>query len=601
MPLIPTYDGPQLRQQGVPDAYQANQDVSSGSKKFAQGLDDAAAAADKIGLQQDTIAAQDAETTVRSEWFKADEELRQKYQGQNAAGYQAAVDAWWKDAPQKYGQGLNGRAQMLASKSLIAAQDAAMRTSAVYAREEITRAATDKFVSTKADDVQTALANVSKGDLSAPGIAAATIKQRNQEWATQHGWSDEQRDMQNVKDLTALHYNTVMQLKADGKISEAQTYWKTVNKKDEFDATKIDEVNAVLKEGVANLEGGAAGRAVWQTYMNDKAYGAVVPEKEMDAELVKQFGDDPQKLAAARQELNYQQGLWTKQVTSVKAKAVQDVYDQINKGTPINKVELSTAWGQMTPEERKSIKQEVEDRQHAMWARGWEDTMRREAMKTYRTAPTMLALAQKPEALANMTPEAVVAMMPAIGQENTKILLDRQAQYKNSQAKLSEAKLDNDMIESVMSSVAGVDPKPKATDKEATAKVWALRSAIETEVGEAQQKAKGELSRAEKEKIARDVAARKVRTGWWSGDQQIDTLSPEARNSATVKVKRWDGATAAVPIGSIPTGELAKVKKSLADAGLPSDDVSAVHEWYAVRNPAPKQGQVPRSASGTVR
>jgi hypothetical protein len=202
-----------------------------------------------------------------------------------------------------------------------------------------------------------------------------------------------------------------------------------------------------------------------------------------------------------------------------------------------------------------------------------------ERQKEMAAAPFMLEMYANPEALSKISRAQIVQLAPTITMENAHKLIQMQSTYVGSQAKLSEARIDNDMFDAVAASVAGIDPKPKASDKDAVLKAWNLRNAIETEIGQRQQAGKGELSRADKEKIATEVAARKVKEpGWFGSEVSAATLSPKALSEAKVVV-----GNKTIPINSVPTDEFASVKASLARRGLPSDDVSVVREWNTIK------------------
>jgi hypothetical protein len=289
MPTIPTYDGPQLRQQGVPDAYQQNQDISSGSNRLTKGLDDLAGVADKIDLQQATMAAQEAEVNVRSEWFKADAALRKEYSGTKIGGYQAAVDKWWNEDAKQFGANLNGRAQMIASKSLVAARDTASRTTANYAQAETARVEEVGHVASKQSVLQGALTAVKDGDPLAAPIAAADIKAKNKDWGDAHNLSADEIAMQNVKDLTVLHANVINQL-TETDPAAARQYWDKLDKGKEFDSTKVDEMDKVLKQATVQHTA--------------QAFGDEVMAKKMDletalAEARKRFDGKDEEMALA--------------------------------------------------------------------------------------------------------------------------------------------------------------------------------------------------------------------------------------------------------------------------------------------------------------
>lgn len=586
MATVPTYDGPQLRQAPADGGYQQTTDVSSGTNRLAQGLGQVAEVADKIGLQQDLQQAQQAEVSVRSAWFKADQELRQKYRGTEIEGYQPAVDAWWKEAPQKFGQSLNGRAQIMASKSLVSAQDMAMRTSSGYAAAETERVQGETFVASKQQTMQDALTAMSQGNNAAVPVAIDDIKTKNANWAALHNQTPEQLAQQNIKDLTLVHSNVLSQLLVKDP-KAAQAYWDALDKKTEFDASRIDEVNNRLKTQVAAQVGGEGAREVFQDTMKGKSYNDAVPEDKMDAELVKRYGDDPAKLTAARQELDRQVGLFNKAQTEQQAGAINGVYQQINAKTPLNVVQRSDAWAALSEKSKLGITQEIQDRNHMLWSRSIEDKARIEHERTLRYAPDMLKMSD-PAVLANMTREQIVTLMPTIGVQNAEGLMQRWQSFQTNQSKLSEAKVDNDMFESV-AAAAGIDPKPKASDKENSAKVWNLRSQVEMAIGQKQQGAKRELTRAEKTDIMTDIVHQEVlKPGWfWDDKVPAATLTPQelAKSSVSIQVPKGGTVTEVkVPLSSIPTDEYAAVQKYLRERNQPDDPKSVAARWYKAKN-----------------
>lgn len=253
MPVIPTYDGPQLKQAALDGGFQQAPDVSSGGLAFAKGLDDVGKAIDKIDLENATTQAQEAELKIRQAWYATDTELRQKYSGNKIGEYQKAVDTWWKDAPQKFGGELSPRAQMLASKSLISAQDSAMRTSFTYASAERNRVAEAGHLALKQTVVQDALTALKDGNQKAVTDAVTSIKDNNAAWANLRNMSAQELAAQNVKDLTVLHTNVISQL-VDKDPMGARQYWKDLDKKTEFDGSKIDEVDKLLKIGTVKMQ-----------------------------------------------------------------------------------------------------------------------------------------------------------------------------------------------------------------------------------------------------------------------------------------------------------------------------------------------------------
>jgi hypothetical protein len=178
-----------------------------------------------------------------------------------------------------------------------------------------------------------------------------------------------------------------------------------------------------------------------------------------------------------------------------------------------------------------------------------------------------------------MTEAQITQLAPSIGMKNAGDLLTMRSKFMSSQAALSQGKIDNDTFESI-AAAAGIDPKPKSSDKVASAKVWNLRQAVELEIGAKQQSVKGELPADQKKQIMNEVISREVKKGGWFGSTvPAATLNPEDLSKSSVVV---DGTS--VKMSSVPTDELIKTKQMLKRLGLPSDDVSAVREWHITKN-----------------
>jgi len=253
MPTIPTYDGPQVRQAALDGGFQQNQDISSGRLGVAKALQGAGDALDKLDQQRATLQAQEAEVKIRQAWYETDTRLRKEFSGTKIGGYQAAVDKWWNEDAKTLGEGMDGRAQMIASRSLVAARDIATRTTSNYAQAETARVDEVGYAAAKNAVIQGALTAVKDGDVQAATTAATDIRAKNVKWGERRNLSADEVAYNTVKDLTTLHGNVIRQLNETNPVA-ARAYWDKLDKGKEFDATRVDEVDKLLKRGTVKVQ-----------------------------------------------------------------------------------------------------------------------------------------------------------------------------------------------------------------------------------------------------------------------------------------------------------------------------------------------------------
>jgi hypothetical protein len=309
MPTIPTYDGPQVRQAALEGGFQQNQDISSGRLGVAKALQGAGDALDKLDQQRATLQAQEAEVKIRQAWYETDTRLRKEFSGTKIGGYQAAVDKWWNEDAKTLGEGLDGRAQMIASRSLVAARDIATRTTSNYAQAETARVEEVGHAAAKNAVIQSALTAVKDGDVQAAPMAATDIRAKNARWGELRNLSADEVAYHNVKDLTTLHSNVISQLSETNPVA-ARAYWDKLDKGKEFDATRVDEVDKLLKQATGQH--------------NAQSFGDEVMAKKMTledalAEARKRFDgkDEEMALAEVKTRFTEQEAIQSRQAKAV--------------------------------------------------------------------------------------------------------------------------------------------------------------------------------------------------------------------------------------------------------------------------------------------
>lgn len=389
--------------------------------------------------------------------------------------------------------------------------------------------------------------------------------------------SPEELKAEELKELSQAHTLAIKSLMTARDSAGAKAYFEK-NKKEFVGDQKATMEEYIAKVGDAQI-GVEAGSSVFNKAMDGKPLTAEVTYKAMDAELLAKFKDNPDQLRAARAELDRQVGIWNKQQSESEASSINSVYELKNKNTNMATIMASDAWNGLSEKNKSLFKKQWSEEADTSLSRSIHRMQLLETQRTIESAPTMLQFHANPEALTRMTEAQITQLAPSIGMKNAGDLLTMRSKFMSSQAALSQGKIDNDTFESI-AAAAGIDPKPKSSDKVASAKVWNLRQAVEMEIGAKQQSVKGELPADQKKQIMNEVISREVKKGGWFGSTvPAATLNPEDLSKSSVVV---DGTS--VKMSSVPTDELIKTKQMLKRLGLPSDDVSAVREWHITKN-----------------
>lgn len=219
MPQVPVYSGPQVRTEALRPVWQQTPDVSSGARAIAQGLNAVAEAADRIDLREAQAKADAADATITSEWLKWDAENRPKYRGANVDAYEPAAQEWWKKAAETYGKDLSPRAKALASNNLVRKQGSALANVTQFVGAEKERHATDTFNAKIATSIQF---GVTTGDVAG---SAAGIRRDVAEFGAARGWTTEQVQAEQLKNLSAMHLAQISKLAATDA-NAAQAYYQ---------------------------------------------------------------------------------------------------------------------------------------------------------------------------------------------------------------------------------------------------------------------------------------------------------------------------------------------------------------------------------------
>jgi hypothetical protein len=601
MPQVPLYDNPQTQRaalrggemnvQADPAALGATQGRQL--QQLGQGLGDLAVAGLRIQEQRDLEESFRQVSTIRGDFEKFKEELVKTRQGVNAKGVKEDVDAWWAKAEETYGSKMSPRVKALAARSMITSRAEAVRGMSAFEMQQLDAAGADAYKA----NLSTISKDAANGDEQSlrskmgEGLAAIEVYGRTKGW--------DPKTLANEKEnfQAGLHVDRINRLMIDPSKgpTEAKLYYESLGVRDVIPERTRLQLEERLKSGIAGQVGGTGARDVFNATMGGKSYHDAVPQDQMDKELVKRFGNEPATLAAARQELDRQVALFNKAQVENDAANLDKTYGLLQANKPLSAIKASAPYQAMSNKAKQSFDVAYENRQELLRARDARERDRVEKKQEDQFAAATVAYTD-PDVLAKMTAAEVVALRPVIGEKNFAKLYKNWDTYQKDQAKLGEARVDNELFGDILTS-RGVNPKPGHLDKEGAATVMRLRNEFERQIGAKQRELRRELTRTEKEEVMTTLANAQVLTpGTFGSKATIEALVPPAElKKASVQVQTLDAqgkpSTVTVPLASIPDQDYAKLAARLKADGVQPTAQAVGQAWHEYQQWRAKQKQ----------
>jgi hypothetical protein len=238
MPTVPTYQGPQVRSTALEGGFQKAPDVSSDLARAGQGLAAVGAAVNAMDLRDAKARADQLDSQITTDWLKWDAENRNKFRGENVGQYEAEATNWWKNAAENYGKDLDPRTRSLASPALMRKQGSALANVVQFVGAEKERHADDTAAASITSTIQF---GVTTGDVAG---AAEQVRGQVAAVGARKGWTTEQVQAEQLKNLSALHLAQITKL-ASVDADKAAEYYQSV--KGEVAASNQPRVEEVLK------------------------------------------------------------------------------------------------------------------------------------------------------------------------------------------------------------------------------------------------------------------------------------------------------------------------------------------------------------------
>ena len=532
MPRVPTIDGPQLRDNGVVAPYQRAPDAGQGLRSLAGGLNALGDSVDRIVQRQDQDTAWRTQASINEQWVAFDAETRKQSQGQNAAGYAAKVQQWWKDQGETQAKALNPAARELVARNLTIARNQAYEGALHFENAELERSngeALDGALS----------AEISRGSAGGPSAASASagiIEGLVQKYAAAHGKPPEWVAAQTLQRTTALHANVINGLMQTDPTAAAAYF--TANK-GQIDGARHDEIGGTINRVAASTEGDNAAGAIWGS-LGPKTDLQPVELDKLEQAARDQFKNDPARRDAALAGIRTRANAFEHAERQRAAGNTNTVFGQLDQGTPLVRVMASPAWNALPEKDQRQIRLSIEQEGAAREARAaareqreFTTLQRRDHMLLLNNGGDYLTVSD-PAVLAQLTREQVAASRAKFGMEGAQHLLTKWDALQKPGA-IGEARVDQDDFNHVADQL-GLKPYASSKTEDEKRNLGELKFRMEQLINQQQTATKRPMTRDEKDVLIRNEMAKTVMVSGWFSNSTVPViqLTPDQAKNVVI-------------------------------------------------------------------
>ena len=592
MPQIPAYDGPQVGLKPV-NYDQASADSFGGvqARQFAalgQGAQQAGQALDAIDTREVQTQVFNAEAAAKDAYTKWQQEATKSRQGEAAKGLAKDSEEWWGKASQDYGKDLSPVAQRMLQKAFAQQRSASLGQMAHYENSQLDWAAGVAKTKNINASITRAVADPSGDNITTQKNNILGVLRADATKLTPEAYA------QTVAEAFSTMHTQVFNSLVVSNPQAAQAYFKANDK--EFVGEQRVAVTERLKTATAAAIGRAGARADIAELTQKLSKTDSFPDAEIDAMGIKRFtkenGEvDEAALDQFRHEVSVQSRLWADRSAKTIGDIGEKVTGMMGSGMSWAQIQSSGVLDGVSQGEATKIKRAYQTEQIALYS---QDVHRRELAlrdQELRAAPKMWEYASDPAKLAAMSEQQVRALYTEVGFSNAAKLATERQQYVNNKAALAEAKIDREDFKSVLSG-AGIDPNPKASDKEANVRLNELHSRFKLTIEGIQQGTTRKLTDTEKLKVMQDVVnAEVLRPGFWNSGFVNTTkaytsgLSDQDINKSGVRVvDPVSGVAKTMSLATIPVDEYGDTQLYLEKLGKTPTPQAIAQRWYELKN-----------------
>lgn len=581
MPIkVPSYDGPQIAERGLPSARQdtAASPVllgagAEGMKTLGAGLlkggDALVEVAAKIQERENVDMVFRAETALRDDLLKFDTEQRSK-KGAAAltdGGITAQGEKWFGETTQRHLGVLKNDNQRrafgrIAEKLRLETLDTHSKHQAVQAAVSVTQSANAAITGA----INRAAAN--SNDWTVAEAEAANIRTRVAVLAQVNGYTPEVRDAELGKQLTMLHKQVLQQLVVSNPAA-AKTYFEKYQ--DQIDGGDRAEIGQFAAKATATSLGDGAADAIWNAD-GPKSRTDPVTLDTMETKLRAALKGNDDAIEKGIKGLRERAAAYRDQRKEEATALEASVNGLILQGASTAQLRKSPEFLRLSvqaPEDARKILTFLENqsaaresRAAAAESRAYTRERRAADRLTQQGWATALELSD-PDALVRKSRNELINLLPDLGAEHVSRLVAKHDALTKNPEKLTEARMDKQSFDSVADSM-GLGPYDPTKTEPQRRQLGLLQDRVEQVIGREQAAAKRVLTRQEEEAVMR-----------------------RELSSALVGVGRlWDTPTPAILVSpqdygkvTVPKTDREAIITALKKRNLPATDRDVVH-WY---------------------
>lgn len=596
MPQVPAYSLPQEQERALPSARQESIAspalLDAGAEKTmlaGNAIMGAGAAANAVLMHMQERDNADAifrvETDDKAAWINYEADVKKNRQGQYAKGATVDTAAWWKDRISKNVTTFdNAEAQRVYSKRATELQLQALHGVSNFEGQQLEISHDQAWKADKYNTIGVAAANPTPLTVD---TAMSELKRFNAYQGARKGWDATVLQAENDADITDLHKQVIQQLAATNK-DQAAAYFEL--HKDEINGAQRAELGEFAKKATAAALGSQAAQATW-TSLGPKGDNDAANIDVMSAAIRDQFKNDTYTRDAALTELKQMFAERNEGIRSRDAQRTASVNEMLMGGKSMAAVQQTPAWLALDGTEQRKIllhEEQVgaarEGRAAARESRAFTASQRAEHELNIKGWDTMERLSDPSKLMAITDRNDLINLRTVIGTENTQRLLSKWDSFSQNQAKLTDAKIDNDKFKEFASD-AGLDPAATySKNKDMALRVSTLRDKVETVIGQEQLARRRELTRSEKDEIMRREIDNQVMIHsriWFDSSTPAVALpgDPKTQARAYVVAKAPDGTSQEVYLSSIPAADRVAITRERKRVGLPVTEQAIAEMW----------------------
>lgn len=601
MARVPTYDAPQeqLRPLGAPrvDSVATPELLGADARQRAAGFaamgkagEGAAAVAAGMFERENADVVFRAETALKDEYLKYEQEVQQKRQGRFAAELTRDTEKWFDERVKHHtGQLKNNQQQRAFAQRSVALRHASLASVSRYEAAQLERSHDEAHTASKNASISIAGQNPTPENVER---ARAEIEAMNRRQAGRKGWEPEKLKDVNLQDTTALHVNVIKGIALKDPTA-AQVYFDKW--KHEIDGKRHDEVGKFAKDVSANAIGEQTAEAIWGKH-GPKADADPVSLDELEKQARDALKGNEAAMKSAISALRERTQAFDKGVKEREAANASVVAQAaMNPAMPITQIRAMPEFQRLPGTRQAAMVQHIENERYTRGQRARQADEQREADLQRRTSAAYFRYSD-PTVLAGMSRNEVMALLPDLGRAQTEHLL---AKWEGLQkpSRLHEAKMDQDDFNHI-AQTAGLKPFDPRKSEDERAALGELKFRIEQRIDQEQERAKRPLTRAEKMAVFQQEVDNKVivdRTLWIDQTKPAIMLTPAEMKNAYVVVDNQR-----VNLSSIPAKDRAEIVEKRQALRLPVTEADIARTWLRVKAKKPAQPNVARGPSAYV-